>query len=198
MYFPSDMNFQYFFFNTYIGYFLQAFPIALIVSVIYGIIKFRQDKRTSISKKIFSCVLVCYITGLMCLVIGLDLMRIFWHNLFYPFDSGIPINWLGGEIDLIPDFLNNINGEVIGNFLIFLPFGILYPLSKENTTFKETIITGIIFIVLIEILQPIFGRSFDINDIILNSFGIIISISIFMGIKRLKNKTLKSVKINKN
>lgn len=24
MYFPEDMNFQYFFFDTYIGYFLQA------------------------------------------------------------------------------------------------------------------------------------------------------------------------------
>lgn len=41
MYFPSDMNFQYFFFDTYIGYFLQALPISLIVSVLYGIIKVR-------------------------------------------------------------------------------------------------------------------------------------------------------------
>lgn len=30
MYFPEDMNFQYFFFDTYIGYFLQALPIALV------------------------------------------------------------------------------------------------------------------------------------------------------------------------
>ena len=30
MYFPSDMNFQYFFFDTYPGYFLQALPVALI------------------------------------------------------------------------------------------------------------------------------------------------------------------------
>lgn len=187
MYFPSDMNFQYFFFDTYIGYFLQALPIALIVSVIYGIIKFRKDKKTPICKKIFSCILVCYITGLICLVLGFDLMHIFWYNLFYPMDSGITINWFGGVIDLIPDFLNNINGEVVGNFLMFLPFGIFYPLSKENTTFKETVIMGIILVALIEILQPIFGRAFDVNDIILNSFGIIISISIFMGIKRLKN-----------
>lgn len=184
MYFPSDMNFQYFFFGTYIGYFLQALPIALIVSAIYGIIKFRKDKNTPISKKIFSCVLVCYITSLMCLVIGLDLMLIFWHNLFYPFDSGITIGWFGGAIDLIPDFLNNINSEVIGNVLMFLPFGILYPLSKEEPTFKNTIITGIILVVLIEILQPIFGRAFDINDIILNSIGIVVSTAIFMGIKK--------------
>lgn len=187
MYLPDDMNFQYFFFDTYIGYFLQALPITLIISAIYGIIKFRKDKKTPISKKIFSCILVCYITELICLVIGLDLMHILWYNWLYPMNSGLTINWFDGEINLIPNFLTNVNSEVIGNFLIFLPFGILYPLSKENTTFKETVITGIILVALIEILQPIFGRAFDVNDVILNSFGIVISISIFMGIKRLKS-----------
>ena len=51
MYFPKDMTFQYLFFNTYIGYFLQALPISLIVSVIYYFIKLKKDKTMSISKK---------------------------------------------------------------------------------------------------------------------------------------------------
>ena len=76
MYFPDDMTFQYFFFDTYIGYFLQALPIALAVGVIYGFIKFRKDKETPISRKLFSCAFVCYITGLVCLVVGLDLSLI--------------------------------------------------------------------------------------------------------------------------
>lgn len=38
---------------------------------------------------------------------------------------------------------------------------------------------------LIEVLQPVFGRAFDINDIILNTLGIIISTSIFIGIKKI-------------
>ena len=52
MHFPEDMNFQYFFFDTYIGYFLQALPIALIVGAIFGIIRFRKDKETPISRKL--------------------------------------------------------------------------------------------------------------------------------------------------
>ena len=36
MYFPSNMTFQYFFFDTYPGYFLQALPIALIAGIIYA------------------------------------------------------------------------------------------------------------------------------------------------------------------
>lgn len=181
------MTFQYFFFDTYIGYFLQALPITLIVSVIYCFTKFKADKETAISKKIFSCIFVCYITGLVCLVLGLDLMKIFWFKLFYHMDPGITIVWFGGTIDLIPDFINNISGETIGNFLMFLPFGILYPLSHTNHTWKNTITAGLKTIIGIEVLQPVLGRAFDINDIILNSLGIIISTSIFMFIKKIGN-----------
>lgn len=46
MHFPDNMTFQYFFFDTYIGYFLQALPIALVIGAIYGIIRFRKDKET--------------------------------------------------------------------------------------------------------------------------------------------------------
>ena len=191
MYFPEDMNFQYFFFDTYIGYFLQSLPIALIISAIYGVIRFRKDKGTPVSRKVFSCMFVCYLTGLVCLVIGLDLMGIFYYNLFYPMDSGREIGWFSGAIDLVPDFLHHISGEVVGNFLMFLPFGVLCPLSQKKPTWKKSVVAGILTVVAIEVLQPIFGRGFDINDIILNSLGIIISTSIFMGIKKMieTNKT---------
>ena len=188
MYFPDDMTFQYFFFDTYIGYFLQALPIALVVSVIYGFIRFRIDKETHISRKLFSCVFVCYLTGLVCLVIGLDLVHIFWYNLLYPMNSSMTIGWFGGEIDLIPDFFDNISGEIIGNFLMFLPFGFLYPLSQKAPTWKKCVAKGLVAVIVIETLQPIFGRAFDMNDIILNSLGIVVSTSIFMGIKKIIKK----------
>ena len=185
MYFPQDMNFQYFFFDTYIGYFLQALPIALVVGAIYGIIRFRKDEGTPISRKMFSCAFVCYITGLVCLVVGLDLMGIFWYNLFYPMNSSRAIAWFGGEFDFSLDFFNNISGETIGNFLMFLPFGIIYPLSQREPTWKKCVIRGLVTVAVIEVLQPIFGRAFDMNDIILNSLGIVVSTTLFMGAKKI-------------
>ena len=185
MYFPEDMNFQYFFFDTYIGYFLQALPIALVVGAIYGIIRYRADKETPISRKLFSCAFVCYITGLVCLVVGLDLMNIFWYKLFYHMDPGRTIGWLGGVFDLVPDFFNHISGETIGNFLMFLPFGILYPLSQKDPTWKHCVIKGLVAVAVIEVLQPVFGRAFDMNDIILNSLGIVVSTTTFMGVKKI-------------
>ena len=50
MYFPESMNFQYFFFDTYIGYFLEALPFALIAGTIYGIIRFVKDKESPVSR----------------------------------------------------------------------------------------------------------------------------------------------------
>lgn len=192
MYFPKDMTFQYFFFDTYIGYFLQALPIALLGSIIYTSIKFRNDKTTPTSKKIFFCIFICYIIGLICLVVGLDLMNIIWYKLIYHRDSGHSLSLFNGDFNFTLNFINNIDGETIGNFLMFLPFGILYPLSQKELTWKNIFFKGIMFVLIIEILQPCFGRAFDINDIILNSLGILVSTSLFMGIKKLKFKNLSN------
>lgn len=71
---------------------------------------------------------------------------------------------------------------------MLLPFGILLPLSQKEFNFKNNIIKGIVFILSIEILQPIFGRAFDINDIILNILGVLISTIFYMFIKKLIHK----------
>lgn len=184
MYSPDNMTFQYFFFDTYVGYFLQALPIALMAGAVYGFLRFRNDRETSAGQKLFSCMFVCYITGLLCLVVGLDLLHILWYNLFYPMDSGISIPWFGGEFYFVPDFFDHINGEVIGNFLMFLPFGILHPLSRKNPAWAGTVAAGMAVILVIEMLQPIFGRAFDMNDILLNMLGVVVSASAFMGLKK--------------
>ena len=103
-------------------------------------------------------------------------------------DPGKTIGWFGGNFDLVPDFFSNIRGETVGNFLMFLPFGLLYPLSQKEPIWKKCVIKGLIVVVVIEVLQPIFCRAFDINDIILNSLGIVVSTSILMGIKKVIKK----------
>lgn len=64
MYFPESMNFQYFFFDTYIGYFLEALPFALIAGTIYGIIRFVKDKESPVSRKYFHAFLFAISRGL--------------------------------------------------------------------------------------------------------------------------------------
>ncbi len=179
------MTFQYFFFDTYIGYFLQMLPIALLISATYGIIRYRTDKTTPLMKKVWSCVFVCYMTGLVCLTIGFDVIGVLWYRLIYHMDSGRTIWWFSGAFDLVPDFFRNINSEVVGNVLMFMPFGILYPLARERFSFRNTILVGFFAVLVIELVQPVFGRSFDMNDIILNTLGILASVSAFWAVTRL-------------
>ena len=110
-------------------------------------------------------------------------MNELWYIIIYHMNSENSINWFNGDFNFTLDFINRVNGETIGNSLMFLPFGILYPLSQKNTKWKDTILKGILLALIIEVLQPIFCRAFDLNDIILNSLGILLSTTIFMVIK---------------
>lgn len=194
MYFPSDMNFQYFFFDTYLGYFLQALPVALIAGGIYLVYHVKRTYRPITGKLIWKALFVCYITGLICLVIGHDVLNVFWYTLIYHMDSGHSIPMFVWTYNIIPDFYKHINGEAIGNILMFLLFGILYPASHHGSTFVKTFITGFIYVAVIELVQPVFGRAFDINDIILNTLGILVSSATYFSVanivRRKRNKPL--------
>ena len=183
MYFPSDMNFQYFFFSTYPGFFLQALPIALITGIAYAIHKIRQRRRRSTGKIILSSLFSCYITGLLCLTLFNSIIGDIYYFLFYHAPSGRSHQWFTFEYDFIPDFFHNFGAENLGNIVMFLPFGILYPLFREDSTWKRTLVAGFMTTFGIELLQPVFGRSFDINDIILNSLGVIASTIVFYTLK---------------
>lgn len=183
MYFPDNMNFQYFFFDTYPGFFLQALPVALIAGGIYAVCQIRRNRRRSPCNIVLSALFVCYITGLLCLTLFISLIGDIYYFLFYHAPSGSNHAWFTFEDDLIPDFFHNFGSENLGNIVMFLPFGILYPLFTQNSTWMRTLIAGFVTTLGIELLQPVFGRSFDINDIILNSIGVAVSTAVFHTMK---------------
>lgn len=184
MYFPEEMTFQYFFFDTYVGYFLQALPFSLLAGLLAWIFRFRKEKGISTAQKVFSCLFVCYLTGLVCLVAGSQFLQIFWYTLLYWAPSGVEISFFSGGFSLVPNFADSFTQEQIGNFLMFLPFGPLYLLSWPQTTGRKTMLIGFGIVLLIEVLQPVFGRMFDINDVILNTAGVVVSTGVFSTIKR--------------
>lgn len=51
---------------------------------------------------------------------------------------------------------------------------------------------GIVCSVIIEIAQPVFGIAFDINDIILNTVGVLISATVFSFVKGIIEKRKKA------
>ncbi len=131
MYFPSDMNFQYFFFSTYPGFFLQALPIALIAGIIYVARQIRRGRRCSTGRIILSSLFVCYITGLLCLTLLNSIIGDIYYFLFYHAPSGRSHHWFTFEYDFIPDFFHNFGAENLGNIVMFLP--LWHPLPAVQT-----------------------------------------------------------------
>lgn len=175
MYFPDDMNFQYFFFNTYPGFFLQALPVALIAGIVFAVRRARRSPESSAGKLFLSSLFVCYLAGLLCLTLFYYILGDIYYFLFYHMPSGRGIHWFNFEYYFVPDSFRHFGSENLGNILMFFPFGLLYPIFDERARWKQTVPAGVALSVGIELLQPVFGRSFDVNDIILNSVGVIIS-----------------------
>ena len=171
------------------GYFLQALPIACLAGVIYIVIRLCRAKKTSAQIKwpteLLRLVFVCYLTGLVSLII---LPANFW---LYVYD-GLFFGWwdeLGpvfqiGDIDLVPSLVGWLGGELslgswvkkmlIGNIAMFVPMGFLLPLVTKVKDRKSLLRASIIIPLACEVLQLVFGRSFDIDDLICNFVGILL------------------------
>lgn len=68
----------------------------------------------------------------------------------------------------------------IGNIVIFLPLGFLFPLVSEKQRWYRTVRAGFCFSLLIETIQLISKRGcFDPDDIILNTLGTVIGYGLY-------------------
>ena len=84
--------------------------------------------------------------------------------------------------------------NLIGNVCMFIPTGIILPvLFKRLDSFLKVTAAGILISVGIEILQlPFAVRASDIDDVILNTLGVMIGYGIYALVRRLtkgKRKT---------
>ncbi|MBE6156523.1 MAG: VanZ family protein [Firmicutes bacterium] len=73
------------------------------------------------------------------------------------------------------------NYNVLGNMIIFIPFGYLIGMYVNPKKIWPVIITTLITSGVVEFVQLRIGRSFDIDDIILNVIGGIVGYLIFIG-----------------
>ena len=80
--------------------------------------------------------------------------------------------------------------NLIGNTAMFIPLGIVWPsVFKNLNTHGKIIAAGFGVSLTVEILQlPFFGRSTDIDDLILNTAGYLVGYGIYLLVKRLRRK----------
>ncbi len=80
------------------------------------------------------------------------------------------------------------NYNVFGNILIFIPFGYLIGEYVNPKKIWPIIITTLVTSGVVEFVQLKIGRSFDIDDVILNVIGGIIGYFIYVGWKAIEKR----------
>ena len=188
--------------NYMLETFLNVVPITIIVGIIYVIYRIIKIKKNKLSVNYFyeivKFIFVCYLTGLINLVlVPSNLWSHFWFYVKNGYSTGDSLGWFSGSFNFVPSLYKYlIKGELsigtwirdmlIGNMLMFIPMGIMLPLVFKNINKKNIFVIAILITLSIEILQPIVGRSFDIDDIIMNFIGSIIgylAVTIFIKLK---------------
>lgn len=149
-----------------------AVPMILLLVINYITIKKRKSR---ILPELFSLVFGLYIVALFSLC-GLTLEHWIKTDVklsdinFMPFKtiSAVAGQNMSGQalLELI------LNENILGNLLLFVPFGFLLPLLwPDKNECVGTLFSGFILSVFIEACQLFVGRSCDVDDLILNTLG---------------------------
>lgn len=174
------------FFNSSVSYILQVVPITVLSGSIYFIISSMRHIQWG-GNQAAKCLFVCYMTALLNIVlVPANFWSNIWYQLYTGMSSGNRLEFFTFHFNLVPTFVKYLTGEYIGgswirfmtvaNVLLTIPFGILYPLAFPG---RRTLKTAAAVILAIELLQPIIGRSFDVDDLICNFLGVLIGYGIF-------------------
>lgn len=83
------------------------------------------------------------------------------------------------------------NYNVLGNIIIFIPFGYIVGEYVNPKKIWSVVVTTLITSGVVEFVQLKIGRSFDIDDIVLNLLGAIIGFLIYVAWKAIEKRLPK-------
>lgn len=163
-------------------YLIRGIPLAIIIYAVLLSLLWISKKRRSMRFKIMilEFVFILYIITILEItgIIGMQ----------------FNIDWFKNSLLSIGLYTPSSKGELmmmVLNMVLFVPLGILLPIRKKWNGIK-VLVFGISFSVGIEILQMFGGRMSELNDVLLNSLGVLMGYWIFQIYKyicKVKYKT---------
>lgn len=136
-----------------------------------------NHKKIELYKEVFGLIFVIYILLLFELLTATDTNPYHGINL-KPFT----------EITRYKFGTRLFNINVFGNIIIFIPFGLFISSYLKSKKVFSVLFISIITSTFVELVQLKIGRSFDIDDIILNVVGSIIGYIFYLILKNIKHK----------
>lgn len=111
----------------------------------------------------------------------------------------------GFRYNLIP-IVDGVLQPMVLNFILFLPFGFLLPLAiyshgtnrgksatKHGWRWYHALWVGLLFSLIIEVIQLFFGRLAEIDDIIMNGLGTWAGYALCAAILQIPKRPLKAI-----
>lgn len=99
-------------------------------------------------------------------------------------EAGLPFFSLG-NVNLIPfDTFSQSTYILIANIVLFMPFGLFAALLWRDFGWNRALLTGGCITLLIESCQLFIGRTFDIDDLMLNTLGVFCGFLLALVVRR--------------
>lgn len=172
--------------QTFMEVLPDVWPMLIIITVIISSLRIAylitKHKKFLLHKEIIYLLAIIYILCLFHVVTFQDIN--YGESNFVPFKEIFRYSFGSRK------FIRN----VLGNIILFIPFGFLSSYLLKNRHLSVVTILTLIASGTIETVQYYIGRVFDIDDIILNLIGGIVGFLIFIGLDAIRNK----VKLLKN
>ncbi len=176
---------------------MAAYMIVILPFFLFGryIYVKRTGRRTTFSHEVLLTLFVIYMTGLISQTViphwGMGYLTDtgkFYFDVYLKNDISsvnlIPFHTVSMylfEVDrLVGDWSSVSLLNLLGNVFLFTPFGLLIPLIwKRLDSILKVFFLGFTLTCSIEFIQYFIGRSSDIDDVILNTAGVLIGYALF-------------------
>lgn len=191
---------KFFLSGSIVSQFIQVLPVSLMAAAVFAYVRHAKRRRRFASinerREVVLTIFVCYLTGLLALVWT---PSNFWTYIWYYLLNGSPGTEIGRlfvlEYNLVPSIILYWKGELtggswvqfmaFGNVLMFLPLGLLLPFVDRRINWRNMLLVFFGCSLLIEVIQPVVGRSFDVDDLIYNSLGGISGFLLFSLVRKI-------------
>lgn len=189
--------------GSFLGYFLQVLPVVCLAGLLcIGIRLFQHRKHREALRplpEVLRVLFVCYLTGLISLVV---LPANFWLNVY----DGLLYGWWNefGTVfrfagaNLVPSVVKCLMGTLpwedfdvaalLGNVALFVPMGVFLPLVTPMQNWKRLLPAAALIPLACELVQAVFDRSFDIDDLLCNFLGVVLGAALCFAVKRLTRR----------
>ena len=171
----------------------KTLPFVILIDALYLLIcwfcRWKKGMRSSLKNEIILLITVSYIAAVIKITIVPD-VTLMWipeeERFLFQIKAGSPrmpnlipfqtiLGFIRGETYVNEnESVSVILKNLLGNLILLMPLGTLLPVI--STGFRKVSIIfafGVVFAILIEVMQYFIGRVSDIDDVILNSTGII-------------------------